>query len=309
MSTAYITHRQCQLHDMGDEHPEASRRLRAIDDALLAQQLYDFLRHFDAPVVTTEQLLRVHPQRYLDSLEALVPTDAQGIVVIDDDTIMNSHSLAAAKHAAGAGVLAVDKVMSAEVRNAFCAVRPPGHHAEREEAMGFCFYGNIVVAAKHALDHHGLSRVAIVDFDVHHGNGTEDLVESDPRILFCSSFEQGAYPDRYRDNLPGQRINTPLPRGAAGPEIRFAVQQSWLPALDQFQPEMVFVSAGFDAHVLDPMADLDFIEDDYRWLSETLLALADKHCGGRLVSMLEGGYDPAALGRCVTAHIRPMMGL
>ncbi len=309
MATAYITHRHCQLHDMGEDHPEAPRRLRAIDDALLAQQLYDFLRHFDAPLATPEQLLRVHPQHYLDHLERLAPTDAQGIVTIDDDTIMNSYSLIAAKHAAGAGVLAVDTVIAGEVRNAFCAVRPPGHHAEREEAMGFCFYGNVVVAAKHALEHHGLARVAIVDFDVHHGNGTEDLVEDDGRILFCSSFEQGAYPNRFRDDLEGQRINTPLPRGAAGPEFRCAVQESWLPQLDAFQPEMIFVSAGFDAHVLDPMADLAFVEDDYRWISHQLLAVADKHCGGRLVSLLEGGYDPAALGRCVTAHVRPLMGL
>lgn len=294
---------------MGEHHPEAPRRLRAIDDALMAQQLFDFLRHFDAPLVTTEQLLRAHPQSYLDHLESLVPTFEQGIVSIDEDTIMNSHSLLAAKHAAGAGVLAVDKVMAGEVRNAFCAVRPPGHHAERASAMGFCFYGNIVVAAKHALDHHGLERVAIIDFDVHHGNGTEDLVESDPRILFCSSFELGAYPDRFRADLANQRINSPLHRGAAGPEFRFAVQEKWLPALEHFKPQMLFVSAGFDAHVLDPMADLDFTEDDYRWITHKLLAVAKQHCDGRLVSMLEGGYEPDALGRCVTAHLRPMMGL
>lgn len=309
MSTAYITHRECQRHDMGGHHPESPVRLRAIDDALLAQQLYDFLRHFDAPQASTEQLLRVHAKSYLDHLETLVPQDADGIVTIDEDTIMNSHSLSAAKHAAGAGVLAVDKVMAGEVRNAFCAVRPPGHHAETESAMGFCFYGNIVVAAKHALDHHGLERVAIIDFDVHHGNGTEDLVESDPRILFCSSFELGAYPDRYREDIPDQRINTPLHRGSAGPEFRFAVQENWLPALKHFRPEMVLVSAGFDAHVLDPMADLDFTEDDYRWITNKLLAVAEEHCDGRFVSMLEGGYDPAALGRCVTAHVRPMMRL
>ena len=306
MSTAYITHRECQRHDMGDHHPEAPLRLRAIDDALLAQQLYDFLRHFDAPLVTEEQLLRVHPKSYLDHLETLVPEEAQGIVSIDEDTIMNSHSLAAAKHAAGAGVLAVDKVMAGEVKNAFCAVRPPGHHASYANSSGFCVFNNVAIGAKYALEKLGLERVAIVDFDVHHGDGTQNIVENDERIIFCSSFQHPFYP--FSGDAPTREniLNVPIPASTSGAEYRKLVAH-WFDALDAFKPQLIFISAGFDAHVEDEMSYLRLVEDDYAWLTQQIKMVADKHCQGHIVSVLEGGYSLSALGRSVVAHLKVLV--
>ena len=228
---------------------------------------------------------------------------------LDPDTAMNVHSLNASLRAAGAGVLAVDEVIGGRASNAFCLTRPPGHHAERIRPMGFCFFGNIVIAARHAMRTHGLERVAIVDFDVHHGNGTEDIVDGDPGILFCSSFQHPFYPGDYRPNVDGQRVNVPLPGGTGSADFRAAIEESWLPALDAFRPEMLFVSAGFDAHLEDPLAGLALQDADYVWITRKLMEVADRHAGGRLVSMLEGGYALPALGRAAAAHVRGLMGL
>lgn len=248
-----------------------------------------------------------HPEAYVDMIHAKAP--ASGSVQLDADTAMNPYSLDASLRAAGAGVLATDRVCNGEISNAFCLTRPPGHHAERAQAMGFCFFGNIAIAARHAVKTHGLERVAIVDFDVHHGNGTEDIVAGDPNILFCSSFQYPFYPGSYRENIADQRINVPLASGSNSADFRHAITQQWLPALEQYKPQMIFVSAGFDAHTEDPLANISLIDDDYIWITQQIMDIADRHADGRIVSMLEGGYALPALSRCATAHVRGLMGL
>ncbi|QIL92006.1 histone deacetylase family protein [Microbulbifer sp. SH-1] len=291
---------------MGEEHPESPARLDAIQDQLLSSGMEYVLRFFDAPQATREQLRRVHTAEYIESIFNRVPR--QGIEILDEDTRMCPHSLTAALHAAGAGIDAVDRVMSGEIHSAFCAVRPPGHHAERDKAMGFCLFNNIAIAAAHAREHHGLERVAILDFDVHHGNGTEDFVAGREGYLLCSSFQSPYYPFTGTGNLPDNIVNTPLEAGAGGDALRQLVQQEWLPALEQFQPQMLFISAGFDGHIEDPMAQLRFREEDYFWVTERLREYADCNCEGRVVSMLEGGYALSALGRSVVAHLKGLIG-
>ena len=250
----------------------------------------------------------MHPAAYLAGLARRVPE--QGFAAIDADTFLGPATLAAARRAAGAVVRGVDMVMAGEVRNAFCAIRPPGHHAETATAMGFCYFDSVVIGARHALEAHGLERVAIVDFDVHHGNGTQDLVWDDARILFASTHQMPLYPGTGRPSergAHGQIVNVPLPPGAGGEAFRAAMLGRVLPAVDAHRPEMILVSAGFDAHARDPLANLNLTEADFAWVTERLCDLADKHCGGRIVSTLEGGYDLGALAASVAAHVRVLM--
>ena len=307
MQTAYISHPLCLKHDMGTHHPECPARIHAIEDQLIASGLMDYLQHHDAPEVTREQLLRVHDARHIDRMEASVPL--QGIMQIDGDTALNPYSYLAALRAAGAAVMAVDLVMAGKVENAFCNIRPPGHHAERARAMGFCIFNNIAVGAAHALDQHGMQRVAILDFDVHHGNGTEQIFHDDPRVMLCSTFQHPFYPYCGADSGNDHIINVPLVAGSGGTEFRKAVTQYWLPALERFQPEMIFISAGFDAHRDDDMAMMGLIEADYAWVTTEAKRLAETYAQRRIVSALEGGYELHALGRSVVAHIKVLSGL
>ena len=305
MTTAFITHSSCLLHDMGPYHPESPDRLRAICDQLIAAGVDGHLMHRDAPAATREQLARVHGAAYLDEIEAANPEE--GLHYLDPDTALCAHSVEAATHAAGAAVLGVDLVMRGECSTAFCAVRPPGHHAERSRAMGFCVYNNVAVAAAHAMEVHGLSRVAIVDFDVHHGNGTEEIFARDPRVLMVGTFQYPLYPYSGVDPLGPNMHNVPLDPGAGTEELRAAVRDHWLPALEAHRPELVIVSAGFDAHREDPLASLAFTESDYAWITRELVAVAGRHAQGRIVSSLEGGYSLSALGRSVVEHVRVLV--
>ncbi|WP_111733421.1 histone deacetylase family protein [Roseovarius amoyensis] len=302
----FISHPACHDHDAGPMHPDTPDRLDAIGNQLIMSGLDFVLRHYDAPLATREQLLRAHDRAYLDRIFASAPTD--GSVEIDGDTVMSPGTLAAALHAAGAGVLGVDLIMRAEANPVFCAVRPPGHHATHDTAMGFCLFNNIAVAAAHALAEYGFSRIAILDFDVHHGNGTEEIFHSDDRVLFCSTFQHPFYPFTGHESDATNLVDVPLPAGTDGAAFRAAVAEHWLPALDRFRPEFLFISAGFDAHLLDDMSSLALTEDDYRWLTRELVALANTHSSGRILSMLEGGYEPGALARSVVAHINALMG-
>ena len=307
MSTALVTHNDVVLHEISPGHPECPQRIGAILDQLKKEDLYDYLQHFEAPVANPEVALSCHPQAYIDNIVNSSP--ASGSVQLDADTAMNPHSLTAALRGVGAGILATDKVIAGEVENAFCLTRPPGHHAEKTQAMGFCFFGNIAIAARHAIKQHGLSRVAIIDFDVHHGNGTEDIVDGDKNILFCSSFQHPFYPGGYRPNVVGQRVNIPLASGTGSEEFRLSVMDHWIPALNKFKPQMVFISAGFDAHRDDPLASLELGDNDFVWITQQILSVADSHSNGRIVSMLEGGYSLPALARSATGHIRELMRL
>jgi acetoin utilization deacetylase AcuC-like enzyme len=307
LTTAFISHTDCLAHDMGSYHPESPLRLRAVEDQLIASGLINYLDHRDAPAADRAQLERVHTAAYIDSIFASVPK--AGIHHLDPDTAMNPFSLRAALRAAGAVVYAVDLVLSGEKKTAFCSVRPPGHHAERERAMGFCFFNNVAIGAAHALEHHGLKRVCIADFDVHHGNGTEDIFRDDPRVLMVSTFQHPFYPYSGADSGSATMVNIPLPAYTGGERFRNAVTEHWVPAVDAFAPELLLISAGFDAHRDDDMASFSLIESDYAWVTQTLLDLAAKHCQGRIVSVLEGGYELHALGRSVMTHLKVLSGL
>ena len=304
-TTAFITHPSCLQHEMGPDHPECPDRLTAIRDQLIASGLDAQLVHHEAPAATAEQLARVHDRRYVDAIEAASP--ASGLRYLDPDTALNPHSVSAARHAAGAVVHGVDLVCGGEHQTAFCAVRPPGHHAESRRAMGFCVFNSVAVGAAHALAVHGLSRVAIVDFDVHHGNGTEEMFSDEPRVLMVSTFQYPLYPYSGVDNPAPNMVNVPLSTGSGGAEFRDAVRTRWLPALDDHEPELILVSAGFDAHRDDPLAGLAFTEDDYAWVTRELTGVAKRHAQGRIVSSLEGGYALGALGRSVVAHVRELV--
>ena len=306
MAIAYISHYDCQLHDMGHHHPEQPARLSAINDRLIASGLEMVLRQYDAPLATRELLEAVHDREYVDEIFAAAPQE--GVVWVDGDTAMNPHSLKAALRAAGAAALGVDLVVEGTARQVFCAVRPPGHHAERHRAMGFCLFNNIAVAARHALDAHGLERVAIVDFDVHHGNGTEDIVAGDERILFCSTFQHPFYPHSGYDSTAVNVVNAPLAAGADGKAFREAVDGNWLPRLEAFAPDLILISAGFDAHQADDMAGLRLVDTDYAWVTRRLCDQADRSAQGRIVSSLEGGYELHALARSVEAHLKAFLG-
>jgi len=307
LDTAFIAHEDCARHDMGTHHPECPARLGAIEDQLIASGLGNYLRRLDAPKAQREHLERVHDAGFIDHVFEHAPRS--GIVHLDPDTAMNPYTLAAALRAAGAGVAATDAVIGGSVQRAFCSVRPPGHHAERARAMGFCFFNNIAVAAAHALEAHGLERVAIVDFDVHHGNGTEDIFRDDGRVLMVSTFQHPFYPYSGIEGRSERMVNIPLAAYSRGPDFRDAVSTHWLPAMERFRPQMIFISAGFDAHREDDMASLALVEADYAWVTEALVAVADRHAGGRIVSMLEGGYALSALGRSAVAHLKVLSGL
>jgi acetoin utilization deacetylase AcuC-like enzyme len=306
-NTAFITHRECFLHEMGALHPECPARLSAISDHMIAQGIDPYFDYHDAPLASFEQLLRVHTAAHLERLKRSSPV--QGVVHLDPDTAMNPHTWQAALRSAGAGVMAVDLVMAGEARNAFCAIRPPGHHAERETAMGFSFFNNVAVAAAHALKAHHLSRVAIVDFDVHHGNGTEDCFKNNEQVLMVGMFQHPFYPYSGIDNPAPNMLNVPLPGGTTGEEFRQMVQDVWLPRLRQFKPEMLVLSAGFDAHYEDDLGGMKLHENDYVWVTEQLMQIAEESAGGRIVSMLEGGYVLSALARSVAAHIKVLAGI
>ena len=307
MQTAYITHSLCLKHEMGTYHPESPARLHAIEDMLIASGLLSYLQHHEAPAATREQLMRVHDPGYIDSIESSSP--AQGLVHIDADTAMNPYSYQAALRAAGAVVLGVDLVMDKKIENAFCNIRPPGHHAERARSMGFCIFNNVAVGAAHAMATHGLRRVAIADFDVHHGNGTEQIFHDDPRVMLCSTFQHPFYPYAGADSGNDHIVNVPLSPGTGGEEFRAAVTQHWLPALERFKPEMLLISAGFDAHRDDDMAMLNLTEPDYVWVTGAIKDIAEKFAHGRIVSALEGGYELHALGRSALAHVKVLSGL
>lgn len=304
MTTAYFSHSSCPLHDMGGGHPESPARLVAIEKGMDVVEIAGRVDRQEAPAAPLDAIKRVHAPNYVDELVTFAPT--KGSVRIDGDTSMNQHSLTAALHGAGAVIAATDTVMAGKAANAFCAVRPPGHHAEHDRAMGFCFFDNVAVGAAHALRVHGLKRVAILDFDVHHGNGTEDVFRNEPDVLFCSSYQNPLFPYTQDISIPGHLIKTPLKAGTPGSVFRQHVERDWLPALDAFQPEMIFVSAGFDAHRSDPLADLMFEAEDYQWVSERITEAADRLCDGRVVSTLEGGYALDALAASAAVHIRAL---
>ncbi len=302
MTTAIISHADCLLHDMGPGHPECAQRLTAIQDQLIARGIDMLLRHIDAPRAERSELLRVHDADYVDSIFQAAP--AAGVRAwIDADTLMNEHTLDAALRAAGAAVRAVDLVMSNEISNAFCNIRPPGHHAEHNRAMGFCFFNNVAVAAAHALEKHQLQRVAIVDFDVHHGNGTEDIFANDTRVLYCSTFQHPFYPYSGTEQQAANMINVPLAAGTDDAAFQQAVSRHWLPALDKFRPQLLLISAGFDAHVEDDMAGLSLTEQSYEWITRQIKQVAGQYAEDRIVSCLEGGYALSALARSAAAHI------
>jgi acetoin utilization deacetylase AcuC-like enzyme len=305
MTTAFISHPDCVKHVMSDYHPESPARLGVIDDALIEGRLSALLAHIDAPKVDISKLQPIHTKKHIDYILESAP--ASGLFSIDGDTTMNPHTLEAALRAAGANTHAVDLVMQGKAKSAFCSVRPPGHHAERSLAMGFCFFNNIAVAASHALTCDGVDRVAIIDFDVHHGNGTEDIFKDDDRVMLCSSFQSPCFPgmDYIRDSE--RVLNSPLSPGSGSQEFRQIATNLWGPGLKQFKPDFIFVSAGFDAHFLDPLADLRLQTSDYEWISGQIVQWASELCEGRIVSSLEGGYNLECLGPSVAAYLKPML--
>ena len=308
MTTALFTHPSGFEHLMPPGHPERVDRLGAIEKAL-AVPAFDALDRITARTCTEAQILRAHPQSHLNAIKAAAPTQG-GYRALDPDTHMSPGTLDAAFHAVGANIQAVELVMSGRADNSFCAMRPPGHHAEKTRPMGFCLFGNIAIAAKHALEHHGLSRVAIVDFDVHHGNGTQDLVWDDERIFFASTHQMPLYPGSGSERETGAHdniLNVPLDPETGGRGFRHKMETLVLPAVEAHDPEMLFISAGFDAHLDDPLANLRLVEDDFAWATRQICDIAERTAKGRLVSSLEGGYDLGALAASVASHVGALM--
>ena len=319
MSTAFYSHPECLLHEMGAWHPESPDRLTSINDQLIATRLIDYLVCREAPAATIEAIRRVHTQELIQFIQDHLPQPDTAVVgqggsyyAIDADTSINPYTWRAALRAAGAAIAATDAVISGEVQNAFCAIRPPGHHATPSQSMGFCLFNNVAIAVRHALDVHGLERVAVVDFDVHHGNGTEAAFKHDGRVLMVSFFQHPLYP---YSGVPAQEdvsphlINIPVQAYTRGDAVRELVNDHWLPALHAHRPELIFISAGFDAHREDDMASMNLVEDDYAWMTQQLMDVAKIHAQGRLVSCLEGGYHLSALARSVVAHLRVLADL
>ncbi len=307
MLPAYISHPDCLKHFMGEQHPEAPERIGAIQDMLLIKGLLDFMQSYDAPLATEKQLAQAHSSLYLHTLAAMAPTE--GMVQVDPDTSMNAYTYQAALRAAGAAVLATDLVLTKRANVAFCNVRPPGHHAEYAAAGGFCFFNNVAVGIRHALNVHCLKRVALIDFDVHHGNGSEDILRDDERVLMCSIFEDKLYPFCGNEPRGANMVNVPLPARSGGALLREAVTERWLPALERFRPQMIFISAGFDGHRDDDMGNLGLVEADYAWVTKQIVDVAQRHAQGRIVSCLEGGYALSPLARSVAAHLNVLLGL
>lgn len=307
MLSAYITHPDCLKHEMGPDHPECPERINAIADMLLVKGYRDFMVPYDAPLATMEQLARAHASLYVTDIMDRSPTE--GYVHVDPDTVMNPHTMTAALRAAGAAVLATDLVLRGEVGTAFCNVRPPGHHAERSAGMGFCFFNNVAVGLRHALDVHGVERAALIDFDVHHGNGSADILAGDDRVLMCSIYEKGLYP-LTEDEVPqnANMIHAGMNKRTGSAEFRALVNEQWMPALEAFQPQIIYISAGFDAHREDDMSNLGLVDADYEWVTQRLTDLAQKYAKGRIISCLEGGYVMSPLARSAAAHVKVLIG-
>ena len=314
--TGYFTHTDCWKHEMGPGHPECPERLDAIEHQLLVSGLADLLDRREAPLAPIGDIELAHDRMLVAAIRGLSDQLADDIVAggpshvqIDPDTSLNVHTWQAALRAAGAAIAATDSVIAGEMANAFCAVRPPGHHAERAKAMGFCFFSNIAIAAKYALERHGLKRVAIVDFDVHHGNGTADIIQGDERILMVSFFQHPLFPFSGADSVAPNMVNLPVPAHTRGMDVRELIDLMWMPRLEEFMPEMIFISAGFDAHRDDDLGQMNLTEQDFAWITARIKQVADRHAKGRIVSALEGGYHLGALGRSVEAHIRVLADL
>lgn len=304
MATGYLSHQDCLRHEMGEFHPECPERLQAIEDQLILSRIDSFLTRIDPPLATEEQLALVHTPEHIQFVKSNIPES--GHYEIDGDTCMNKFTWQASLRSAGGAIAAVDAVMAGEVSNAFCGLRPPGHHAEPSKAMGFCFFNNIAIATKYALEHYGLKRVAIIDFDVHHGNGTEAAFAGDSRVLMCSFFQHPFYPYSGTDNAVPNMVNLPVAAYTNGLAIRELVDIGWLPKLREFKPEFIFISAGFDAHREDDMGQLSLTENDYAWITRQVMDVAKEFSKGRIVSCLEGGYNLSALARSVVAHIKEL---
>jgi len=311
MTTAFYTHDDCKRHEMGSWHPECPQRLQAIEDQLISSRISDYLDHRDAPAATEADLARVHSADAIYRIRENCPSERSEYdhFPLDSDTALNAYSWRASLRAAGAALAATDAVIDGEVENAFCSVRPPGHHATRKEAMGFCFFNNVAIAASHALEVRGLKRVAIVDFDVHHGNGTEDIFANDERVLMVGFFQHPFYPFSGTEKPARNMLNIPVAAHSYGDAIHTLVTKQWLPALRAFRPEMIFISAGFDAHREDDMAQLGLVEADYAWITRQIMDVAREFSQGRIVSCLEGGYNLSALGRSVVAHLKVLADL
>ncbi|MES2048548.1 MAG: histone deacetylase family protein [Pseudomonadota bacterium] len=311
MTTAFYTHADCARHEMGSWHPESPARLQAIDDQLIASRISNLLDHREAPVAQESALARVHSQDAIERIRENCPNvnADDKYFPLDADTTLNPYTWRAALRAAGAALAATDAVIDGEIENAFCAIRPPGHHATPVESMGFCMFNNVAIAAKHALEVRGLQRVAVVDFDVHHGNGTEESFRNDPRVLMVSFFQHPFYPYTGTEHPASNMVNLPVPAHSAGDVVRQLVMEKWLPALHQQRPEMIFISAGFDAHREDEMGQMGLVEADYAWITQQIKDVAKLYAQGRIVSCLEGGYHLSALGRSVVAHIKVLAEL
>lgn len=308
MSTLYIAHAACLDHQTPFGHPERADRIRAIERALEKERFTSLIRE-QAPMAEMESLALAHPEDYIIRLRDISPRE--GIVRIDEDTVMSPGTYEAALRGAGGAVLAVDEVMTGKVRNAFVAMRPPGHHAERVRAMGFCFFNNAAIAARHAQKKHGAERVAIFDWDVHHGNGTQDIFWSDGTVMYCSTHEAPLYPGTGALSETGDHgtiVNAPLNAGDGSEAFREAVDTVIAPRIDSFAPDLIIISAGFDAHWRDPLASLNLTESDFAWATQKLMDLADRHCGQRIVSVLEGGYDLEGLAKSTAFHLDALMG-
>ncbi|TFW34469.1 histone deacetylase family protein [Massilia horti] len=308
MSTAFFSHPDCLRHEMGDWHPECPARLQAIDDQLILARLTGLLEQRQAPLAELAAIRRNHTEEAIALVRDHLPPAGE-YYPLDGDTSLCHDSYQAALRAAGAAVAATDAVLQGEVDNAFCSVRPPGHHARPGAPMGFCLFNNVAIAVRHALEVHGLERVAIIDFDVHHGNGTAESFHDEPRVLMASFFQHPFYPYLEPEPITATRVNVPVPARSNGEVVRKLVQEHWLPALHAFKPQMVFVSAGFDAHREDDMGGMALVEADYAWITRQIVAVANEHAGGRIVSCLEGGYNLSALGRSVVAHLKVLAEL
>jgi len=312
MTTAFYTHSDCLRHEMGDWHPETPLRLQAIEDQLISSRIDQFIERREAPLAELADLERVHSAAAVARIRdqaAVLAASGEPYYALDGDTSINAHSWKAALRAAGAAVAATDAVMAGELENAFCCVRPPGHHAMPDASMGFCLFNNVAIAARHALDVHGLERVAIVDFDVHHGNGTEAAFRDDPRVLMVSFFQHPFYPFSGADTNSPHLLNEPMPAYTTGEAVRRLVSQKWLPALHAHAPQMIFISAGFDAHREDDMGQMALVEADYSWITRQIMGAARQSAHGRIVSCLEGGYNLSALARSVVAHLKVLTDL